>query len=177
MSTKTIIKFQEVIWVISYSRQASFCSIMIITLLLLILIIKRDKLDFICQTRCPYFFLKEFMQELFSLNDFKVNLYRGDITVSSVTQSCQTHCDPMDCRTSGFPVHHQLPKLAQTHVHQVSDAIQQSHPLSIPSPPALSLSQHQGLFQWVHSLRQVAKVLELQLQHQSFQWIFRIDFL
>ena len=64
----------------------------------------------------------------------------------SVTQSCLTLCDPMDCSTSGFPVHHQLPELAQTHVHWVGDAIQSSHPLSSPSPPAFNLSQHQGLF-------------------------------
>ena len=75
--------------------------------------------------------------------------------------------------TPGFPVHHQLPELAQTHVHWVSDAIQPSHPLLSPSPPAFNLSHHQGLFQWVSSLHQVAKVLELQLQHQSFQWISR----
>ena len=77
-------------------------------------------------------------------------------------------CDPMDCSTPGFPVHHQLLKLAQTHVHRVSDAIQPSHPLSFPSPPALNLPRHQGLFQWVSSSHQVAKVSELQLQ--SFQW-------
>ena len=94
---------------------------------------------------------------------------------SSVTQSCPTLCYPMDCSMPGFPVHHQLLKLAQTHVHQVSDAIQPSHPLSSPSPPAFNLSQRQGLFQGVSSSQQVAKVLEL--QHQSFQWIFRIDFL
>ena len=68
-----------------------------------------------------------------------------------------------------LPVHHQLPELTQTHVHQVGDAIQSSHPLSSPSPPAFNLSQHQGLFQGVSSLHQVAKVLEFQLQHQSFQ--------
>ena len=69
----------------------------------------------------------------------------------------------------GFPVHHQLPEPTQTHVYQVSDAIQPSHPLSSPSPPASILSRHQGLFQWVGSSHQVAKVLELQLQYQSFQ--------
>ena len=74
----------------------------------------------------------------------------------------------MDCSTPGFPVHYQLPELAQTHVDRVSDAIQLSHPLLSPSPPAFNLSQHQGLFQWVSSLHQVAKVLELQLQHHSF---------
>ena len=96
---------------------------------------------------------------------------------SSVTQSCPTLCDSMDCSTPGFSVHHQLLELAQTHVHQVGDTIQPSHPLSSPSPPAFSLSQHQGLFKWVSSSHQVAKVLEFQLQHQSFQWIFRTDFL
>ena len=84
-------------------------------------------------------------------------------------------CDPMDCSMPGFPVLHHLPEFAQTRVHQVSDAIQPSHPLLSPSPPAFNLSQHQGLFQQVGSLHQVAKVLEL--QHQSFQWIFRVDFL
>ena len=102
---------------------------------------------------------------------------RGDIQFSLVTQSCPTLCDPMDCSTPGFLVHHQLLKLTQTHVHWVSDAIPPSHPLSSPFPPAFNLSQHQGLFQWVSSSHQVAKVFEFQLQHQSFQWIFRNDFL
>ena len=75
----------------------------------------------------------------------------------------------MDCSMPGFPVYHQLLELTQIHVHQVGDAIQPSHPLSSPSPPAFNLSQHQGLFQGVSSSHQVAKVLELQLQHQSFQ--------
>ena len=96
---------------------------------------------------------------------------------SSVTQSCLTLCDPMDCSTPGFPVHHLLPELAITHVHWFGGAIQPSHSLPSPSPPAFNLSQHQGLFQWVSSSYQVNKLLELQLQHQSFQWIFRIDFL
>ena len=95
---------------------------------------------------------------------------------SSVAQSRLTLCHPMDCSTPGLPVHHQLPELAQTHVHPVGDAKQPSHPLWSPSPPAFNLSQHQDLFQWVSSLYQVAKVLEFQLQHQSFQWIFRTDF-
>ena len=96
---------------------------------------------------------------------------------NSVAQLCRTLCDPMDCSTPGLPVPHQLPELTQTHVHWVCDAIQPSHPLSTPSPPALNISQHQDLFQWVSSSHQVAKVLELQLQHQSFQWIFMTDFL
>ena len=85
-------------------------------------------------------------------------------------------CDPMDFSTPGIPVHHQLPEYTQTHVHWVGDTIQPSYPLLSPSPPTFNLSQHQGLFQWVSSLHQVAKGLEFQLQHQSFQWIFRIDF-
>ena len=86
-------------------------------------------------------------------------------------------CDPIDCSMPSFLVLHYLLELAQTHVHQIGDAIQPSHPLSSPFPPALNLSQHQGLFQWVGSLHQMANVLELQLQHQSFQQIFRVDFL
>ena len=96
---------------------------------------------------------------------------------SLVTKSCLTFCNSMDCSTPGFPVLYYLPEFAQTHVHWVIDAIQPSHPLSPPSPPALNLSQHQCLFQRVGSLHQVAKGLGLQLQHQSFQWIFRVDFL
>ena len=97
------------------------------------------------------------------------------IQFSSAVQSCPTLCNPMDYSMPGFPVHHQLLEPSQTHVHWVGDAIQPSHPLSFPSPPAFNLSQHQGLFQWVSSSHQVAKVLEFQLQHQSFQWIFRTD--
>ena len=89
----------------------------------------------------------------------------------TVVQSCLTLCNPMDCSKTGFPVHHKLPKLAQTHFHWVGDAIQLSHPLLSPSPPAFTLSQHQGLFKWVRSLYQVVKELKLQLQHQSFQWL------
>ena len=80
---------------------------------------------------------------------------------SSVAQSCLTLCDPMDCTAPGFPIHHQLPELTQTHVHWVGDASQPSHPLSAPSPPAFNLSQHQGLFQWVSSSHQVAKTLRM----------------
>jgi len=107
------------------------------------------------------------------------NLYAefNSVQFSSASQLCLTLCNPMDCSTPGFPVHHQLQELSQIHVHQVSDAIQPSHPLSSPSPPAFNLSQHQGLFQSVSSSHQMAKVLEFQLQHQSFQWIFRVDFL
>ena len=92
----------------------------------------------------------------------------SSVQFSSVTQSCLTLCDPMDCSMPGFPGHHQLPEFTQTHVHRVGDAIQPSHPLSSPSP-TFNLSQHQGLFQRVSSSNQVPKGLEFQLQHQSFQ--------
>ena len=94
---------------------------------------------------------------------------------SSIVQSYPTLCYPMDYSSPGFPVHCQLLELALTHVHQVGDTIQPCDPLLFPSP--FNLSQHQGLFQWVSYSHQVAKVLEFQLQHQSFQWIFRVDFL
>ena len=101
----------------------------------------------------------------------------GDEIVSSVLQSCPTLCDPMNHSMPSLPVHHQVLEFTPTHVHWVGDAIQPSHPLSSPSPPALSLSQHQGLFKWVSSSHQVAKILEFQLQHQSFQWTPRTGFL
>ena len=99
------------------------------------------------------------------------------VQFSLVAQSCPTLCNPMNHSMPGLPVHHQLPESTQTNVHWVGDAIQPSHPLSSPSPPTFNLSQHQGLFQWVSFLHQVAKVLELQPQHQSFHWVFRTDFL
>ena len=117
--------------------------------------------------------LSNLEQCLFKCSPQVVTAY--ELLFSSVQLlSCVQLCDPMHCSTPGLPVHHQLPESTQTHVHCVGDAIQLSHPLSSPSPPAFSLSQHQGLFQWVSSSHQVAKVLEFQL-HQSFQWILRID--
>ena len=104
-------------------------------------------------------------------------------SVSSVAELCPTLCDPMNCSTPGLPVHQQLGDFTQTHTHQVGDAIQPSHPLSSPSLLAPNPSQHHGLFQWVNSSHEVAKVLEFQLQHQSFQWTprtlisFRMDWL
>ena len=95
----------------------------------------------------------------------------------SVAQLCLSLCSPMDCSTPGFPVLHCLSEFAHTHVHWVGDVIQPSHPLSSPSRPALHLTQHQSLLQWVGCFHQVAKALELQLQPQFFQWIFRVDFL
>ena len=96
-------------------------------------------------------------------------------SVISVARLWLTLCNLMDCSMPGFPVHHQLPELAQTHVRWVRDAIQTSHPLSSPFPPAFNPSQHQGLFKWVSSLHQVAELLEL--QHQSFQWTPSTDLL
>ena len=90
---------------------------------------------------------------------------------SSVTQSCPTHCDPMDCSMPGLLVHHKLPEFTQTHVRWVSDAIQSSHPLPSPSPPTFNL------LEWISSSHQVAKGLEFQLQYQSFQWTPRTDLL
>ena len=98
-------------------------------------------------------------------------------SVSSVAQSCPNLCNPMNRSMRGLPVHHQLLEFTQTHAHRVSDAIQPPHPLSPPSPPAPIPSQHQGLFQWVSSSYEVAKLLEFQLQHQSFQWTPRTDLL
>ena len=98
------------------------------------------------------------------------------VQFSSVGQLCLT-LQPMNLNTPGLPVHHQLLEFTQTHVHRVGDAIQPSHPLSSPSPPAPNPSQYQGLFQWVNSSHEVAKVLEFQLQHQSFQWTLRTDVL
>ena len=114
-----------------------------------------------------------------------VNLLLGNLkqiacicsSIVAVAQLCPTLCNSMNWNTLSFPVLHYLPEFAQTHVHWVSDAIQLSHPLWLPAPPAFNLSQHQRLFQWVDSSHQVAKILELQLQQQSFQWIIRVDFL
>ena len=108
--------------------------------------------------------------------DFATN----SVTSDSVQFSCSVVSDslwPHGLQHTRLPVHHQPLELTQTHVHRVGDAIQPSNALSAPSPPAFNLSQHQGLFQGVSSSHQVAKVLEFELQQQSFQWLFRIDFL
>ena len=101
----------------------------------------------------------------------------GSVQFISLAQLCPTLCDPMNRSTPGLPVHHQLPEFTQTHVHWVCDTIEPSHPLLSLSPPAPNPAQHQGLFQWVNSSHDVAKVLEFQLQHQSFQWTPRTDLL
>ena len=110
-----------------------------------------------------------------ALNEIIYRKNLEDVQFSSVAQSCPTLCNPMDCSTPGLNVHHQLREFTQTHVHCVSVAIQPS--LLSPSPSTFNFSQHQGLFKWVSSLHQVAKVLEFQLQHQSFQWTPRTDLL
>ena len=119
---------------------------------------------------CVYVWLNPFIFHLKLLQHCLLNNY----CCCSVTKSCPTPCDPMDYGTQGFPVLHHSLELPQTHVHWVDDAFQSSYPLSPPPPLALNLFQHQGLFHWVSSSQQVAKLLKL--QHQSFQWIFRVDF-
>ena len=106
--------------------------------------------------------------EYFILYCILITTYKR-VQFNSLTQSCPTLCDPLDCSTPGLPVHHQLLEFTHTHVRQVSDAIQPPHPQLSPSPLTLNLSQHQGLFKRVSSSHQMAKVLEFQLQHQSFQ--------
>ena len=101
----------------------------------------------------------------------------SSVQFSSVTESCPILCRPMNHSTSGLPVHHQLLEFTQTHVHRVGDAIQPSHSLSSPSTPAFNLFLHLDLFKWVSSSHQVVKILEFQLQHQSFQWTPRTDLL
>ena len=113
----------------------------------------------------------------FSSNCNQFHWVKSSVQFSSVAQLCPTLCDPMNHSTPGLPVHHQLPESTQTHVHWVGDSIQPSHPLLSPSPPAPNLSQHQGIFKWVSSSQQVAKVLEFQLQHSSFQCTPRTDLL
>ena len=120
---------------------------------------------------------EEKVHKLFFPFLYEVGKSISSVQFSSVSQLCPTLWDPMNRSMPGHPVHHQLPEFTQTHVHWVGDAIQPSHPLLSPSPPALNLSQHQGLFKWVSSSHQVAKVLEFQLPHQSFQWTPRTDLL
>ena len=120
--------------------------------------------------------LKEIRNRQATVNN--ISEIKNTLQFSSVQSlSCVWLCDPMNHSTPGLPVHHKLPEFTQTHAHPVSDAIQPSHPLSSPSPPDPNPSQHQGLFQWVNASHEVAKVLQLQLQHQSLQWTSWTDFL
>ena len=112
------------------------------------------------------------------ISTLKIYIYKYLVNIASVQFSCSVVSNSLrPCSMPGLPVQYQLPEFTQTHVHWVSDAIEPSHPLLPPSPPAFDLSQEQDLFQWVSSSHRVVKVLQLQLQHQSFQWIFRTDFL
>ena len=115
--------------------------------------------------------MRSVLTSLFKISAFMLMLY-----CYSVTQSCPTLCDSMDCTRPGLSVPHYLPKFSQVHVHCISDAIQPSHPLTPSSPSALNFSQHQGLFQWVSCSHQMAKILEFRLQCQSSGLIFlKID--
>ena len=127
---------------------------------------------------CVFFFFFE-LQSLSPVLIFKMPIWHSiwisnrhlnmhvqkfsSVQFMSDAQSCPTLCDLMNCSMPSLPVHHQLPEFTQTHIHRVRDAIQPSHPLSSPSPPASNPSQHQSLFQWVNSSHEVAKVLEFQL--------------
>ena len=108
---------------------------------------------------------------------FYLFFYAISVQFGSVTQLCLTLCDPMKCSTPGLHIHHKLSEGTKTHIYLVGDAIQPSHCMSTPSPPALNRSQNQSLFKWISSLHHVAKVFEFQLQHQSFQWTPRTDLL
>ena len=112
-----------------------------------------------------------------NVNILGISKLKSIVQFTSIAQSCLNLCELMDCNTPGLPIHHQLPEFTQIHVHWVGDAIQPSHPLSSPSPPAFTLYQHQDLFKWVSSSHEVAKVLEFHLQHQFFQWTLRTDLL
>ena len=129
----------------------------------------------ICLHICPSHLNCELLWDIYLPNTY-LHSWQKRGSFCSVAKSCPTLCDPMDCSIPGFPVLQRLPEFAQTHVHWIGDAIQPSHPLFSLSPPALNLPHHQDLFKWVSSSHQVAKVLEFQLQHQSFQRIFKTDF-
>ena len=125
--------------------------------------------------KSPVYLCKVFMVEVRKINIFLCSMeikYLWSNLCCSVTKLCPTVCDYMDYSTPGFLFLHYLPEFAQKHIYCVSDAIQSMHPLSPSSLLALHVSQLQGLFQWVSSSHQVAKVSELQLHHQSFQWIY-----
>ena len=127
---------------------------------------------------CHYQLWEKSTSMIMDLSIFISHIYIYiSVQFSSVSQLCLTLCDSMNHSMPGLPVHHQLPEFTQIHVHLVGDAIQPSHPLSSPSPPASNPSQNQGLYQWVNSSHEVAKGLEFQLQHQSFQWTPRTDLL
>ena len=120
--------------------------------------------EYYCKWIISLKWLNDYVTKFLRAKSLKLRgVLNSSVQFSSVTQSCPTLCDLMNRSMPGLPVHHHLPEFTQTHVHWVSDAIQPSHPLSSPSPPAPNPSQHQSLFQWVNSLNEVAKVLEFQL--------------
>ena len=121
-----------------------------------------DTLVFLFTVFAQYHFINSLFSTLSDHLHFNICIFYW-VQFSSVTQLCPTLCDPMNCSMPGLPVHHQLSEFTQTHIHRVGDAIQPSHPLSSPSPPAPNPSQHQSLLQWVNSSHEVAKVLEFQL--------------
>ena len=121
--------------------------------------------------------LKELLSLSYEIRLCNIQWFYLLLQFSSVAQLCPTLCNPMNRSIPGLRVHHHLPEFTQTHVHQVGDAIQPSHPLSSPFPPAPNPSWHQSLFQWVSSSHEVAKVLEFQIQHHSFQRNSRADLL
>ena len=137
--------------------------------------VKKQQLELDMEQQTASKLGKEYVKAVYCHPAYLTYMQSQFSSVQSLAQSCPTLCDPMNCSTPGLPIHHQLPEFSQSHVLWVGDAIQPSHLLLSSSPPALNLSQHQGLFKWVSSSHQVAKVLEL--QHQSFWWIFRTDFL
>ena len=144
----------------------------------LIVVLRVEILDLSCANPIsPVLISCVAMRKLLNLSVVQQIHLFSSVQFSLVAQSCLTLCDPMNHSTPGLIVHHQFPEFTQTHVHWVGDAIQPSHPLSSPSPPAPNPSQHQDLFQWVNSSHQVAKVLEFQLQCQSFQWTPRTGLL
>ena len=142
------------------------------------LVRKQDSLlNLLEQIYCIHWFACRVLDTMTDLTGFRDFLILYIIQFSSVAQSCPTLCNPMNRSTPGLPVHHHLPEFTQTHVHRVRDAIQPSHPRSSLSPTAPNPSQHQSIFQWVNSSREVAKVLEFQPQHQRFQWTPRTGLL
>ena len=155
---------QKALWKVDLENRI-FCSYLYFYLFFILPFIERTNLSFLC-----YFSCWQICNRIRSYLTSSIPKYNRNIT-SSVGKLCPTLCNSMNCSSPGFPVPHYLPQFAQTHLlkliaHWDSDATQPSHHLLPPFPPALNLTQHQGLFQWVSSFHQVAKVLQLQLQHQ-----------
>ena len=134
-----------------------------------IFLTQRSNPHFLCLLHCRWILYDRATREV------SITICKCLCCFRSVTQSCLTLCDPMDCSIPDLPVPHHLSKFAQVHVHSIGDASQPSPPLMPSSPSALNLSQNQRLFQWINCSYQITKIPEFQLQHQSFQWIFRVD--